>query len=226
MTRAAVIALAALAALTAVAVVAPDSAGRPTRVIDRTVLCATDPSGGIYEVEIMGRGGTRTGRGAWNKPATVKLTTGSTGSAAQALDNAIGWAIAGTPTADADVIADPFVGFAYPIRVWGAFTMHTRCRPSRRQVPLSRKGLDGGPTGKLDQTYDCETPRRVLVRMRAAFEQPTELRRHDTWLFTRETVLKGSIAVRTESGRPVLLAEAYASGKANIFISSARCFRD
>jgi len=221
---AAVVSLAALAV--ALAAASQPQAQARSRVIDRTVLCATDPAGGIYEVEITGRGGTRTGRGAWNKPATVKLTTGSTGSAAEALDNAIGWAIAGTPTADAAVIADPFVGFAYPIRVWGTFAMNVRCRPSRARVPLSRKGLDGGPTGKLDQTYDCETPRRVLVRMRAAFERPTELRRHESWLFTRTTVLKGSIAVRTESGRPVLLAESYASGKANIFISSARCFRD
>ena len=177
-------------------------------------------------MEITGRGGTRAGRGAWNKPATMKLTTGDTGSAAQALDNAIGWAIAGTPTRDADVITDPFVGFMYPVRVWGTFAMRARCRPNRAQVPLSRKGLDGGPTGKLDQTYDCETPRRVLVRMRGTFQRPTELRRHGPWLFTRETVLKGSIAVRTESGRPILLAEVFASGKANIFISSARCFRD
>ena len=221
---AALVSLVALAL--ALAAASQPQAQSATRVVDRTVLCATDPAGGIYEVEVTGRGGSRSGRGAWNKPATVKLTTGSTGSAAEALDNAIGWAIAGRPTADATVISDPFAGFSYPIRVWGTFAMNVRCRPSRARVGLTHKGLDGGPTGKLDQTYDCETPRRVLVRMRATFQRPTKLRRHESWLFTRETVLAGSIAVRTESGRPILLAEALASGKANIFISSGRCFRD
>lgn len=201
------------------------SAAQGSRIVDRTVLCATIPSGGVNEVEITAQAGSRSGRSAWNDPAVVKLNSGTVGSAAQALDNALGWVIGGRPAADASVIADPFAGFTYPVRVWGTFAMNTRCRPSRARVALSAKGLNGGRVGQLADTYDCEAPRRVLVRMRATFQTAANLSRHRQFLATRATVTEGQLAVRTESGTPVAYGSVAASGAARLFIS-AKCARD
>lgn len=217
-------ALSALVGLGALAVT-QRSAGQPSRVVDRTVLCATDPSGGIYEVEVTARAGFRSGRSAWDKPATVKLTTGSVGSAGKALDNAIGWAIAGRPTDDATVISDPFPGFTYPIHDWGTFAMNVRCRPSRARVALSTKKLSGGAAGQLGETFDCQTPRRILVRMRASFEAPANLSRHGQFLLTGTTVAQGQLAVRTEAGAPIAYASVNSLGAARLF-TARRCSRD
>lgn len=216
-----------ISALVAVAALgtASHSAAQGSRIVDRTVLCATVPSGGINEIEITARAGSRSGRGAWNEPATVKLTTGGVGAAAEALDNAVGWAIAGRTTADAQVINGNIAGFTYPVRVWGTFAMNVRCRPSRARVALSAKGLNGGRVGQLADRYDCETPRRVLVRMRASFQSATSLSRHRQFLATRATITEGQLAVRTESGKPVVYGSVAASGAARLFISG-KCFRD
>jgi hypothetical protein len=205
----------------------PEADAQPdaSRVIDRTVLCATDPAGGIYEIEIRTNEGFRSGRGAWEKPATGALTTGSTGSAAQALDNSLAWVIAGRPKPKATVIPDPFTGFTYPIRTWGNVAMSVRCRPSRVRVPLTTAGLEGGRPGQLGEQFDCPTPRRVLVRTRAVLQSPTTLTRHRQFLVARTPVLEGYLAVRTESGRPIAYAETFASGKARLF-TAPRCLPD
>lgn len=221
------LALVTLPALVAVAGLgaASQSAAQGSRIVDRTVVCTTVPAGGINEIEITARSGSRSGRGAWNEPATVKLDTGMTGSAADALRNAVGWVIAGRPTADADVINENIVGFRYPVRVWGTFAMSARCRPSRARVALSTKGLNGFRAGKLAETFDCEAPRRVLVRMRASFQTAASLSRHQQFLATRATMTEGQLAVGTESGRPIAYGSVAASGAARLFISG-KCFRD
>jgi hypothetical protein len=224
-----IVAVVMLPALVAAAALgaASQSAAQGSRVVDRTVLCSTVPSGGINEIEIRARAGSRSGRGAWNEPATVKLTTGGVGAFDQSLDNAVGWVIGGRPTADAQVINPNIVGYPYPVRVWGTFAMNVRCRPSKARVPLSTKGLpNGGRAGPLADTYDCETPRRVLVRMRASFQRATRLSRRQGFLLaTSETVTEGQLAVRTQSGRPIAYGSVAASGKARLFVSG-QCFRD
>jgi hypothetical protein len=222
----AVLALPALMAVTALGATSQSAAQGSSRIVDRTVLCATVPSGGVNEIEITARAGSRSGRGAWNEPATVKLTTGGVGAFDQSLDNAVGWAIAGRPTADAQVLNSNIVGYPYPVRVWGTFAMAVRCRPSRARVALSTKGLSGFPAGKLGDTFDCETPRRILVRMRASFQTATSLSRREQFLVTRATLTEGQLAVRTESGRPIAYGSVSASGAARLFTSGGRCFRD
>lgn len=94
--------------------------------------------------------------------------------------------------------------------------------PSSARLELAANGLDGGPASYFSDEYECDAPRRVLLRFRAVFRSPTsfaldrssgELRRQRAITPVREV----RIAVRTEAGKPFLYLEALASGKARIF---------
>jgi len=51
--------------------------------------------------------------------------------------------------------------------------VHRRlCSVARVTVKLTTKGLRGGAVPPLGTDATCETPRRVLVRVRAVFERP------------------------------------------------------
>ncbi len=197
-----------------------------TRVIDRTVVCTTAFIGGVHEIEASAREGFGGSRRSWDRPPLAAVTTGSTGSAEKALDNMLGWVTAGRPSATATVIPDPFVGFTYPIRTWGTLAMNrTQCNPVATRVPLTAKGLTGGRVGALGQAYDCGAPRRVLVRMRAILESPASLREHRQFLDTKTPVRESYVAVATQTGKPLVQAEVFESGKARLFISK-RCVPD
>jgi hypothetical protein len=187
-------------------------------VIDRTYLCATRSSGGINEIEARAHAGVRRGRPSWDEVPLAGITTGSsTGGAATSLDNDLAWMTAGRPGATARIIDDPFAGFTYPVRVWGTLAVNRKlCRPSSARVPLARKGLSGGSADPLGDTLDCAAPRRVLVRLRA-IASSSALKQHRQFLRTTEPVREARLAMRTESGRPLVYAEVFESGKARLF---------
>lgn len=54
----------------------------------------------------------------------------------------------------------------------GATVHRGLCTPSRGRVRLSTKGLIGGAVPPLGAERTCETPRRLLLRVRAVFERP------------------------------------------------------
>jgi hypothetical protein len=192
--------------------------------VDRTIVCAAALSGGIYEIEIRAQAGAAKRGSTWAKPAVTMITTGSTGSAAEALDNALVWAFAGRPTPDATVIPDPFVGFTYPIRAWGTLAMANRCRVSRTRPALSSSGLQGGRVDGLGETFDCPSPRRVLIRTRAvAADSALSIRRG--YLGTTTPLTEARVVVATTSGKRLAYAEVFASGKARLFTAPS-CVAD
>jgi hypothetical protein len=192
-------------------------------VLDRTVECRTLLNGGIYEIEVRGHAGVRESKNVWKTLPFAVVTSGNTGSAATQLDNAYVWISAGRPTRET-WLEEHF----FPTLALANGTMAIklgRCRSTRASVPLSRRGLNGGAAGGLGDTYDCEAPRNVLVRVRARLEGSAGLRTHDGYLRTSAPITEAAFAVRTRSGKPLAYASVAASGKTQLFTGTG-CFRD
>jgi hypothetical protein len=198
--------------------------GQASPIVDRTAVCAAELSGGIYEVEIRAQAGAVRKGSRWVKPALAMVTTGSTGSAAQALDNAIGWVVAGTPSPDATLI-QTLVGVTYPISAWGTVAMSNRCRVSHTRPALSAKGLRGAPVDPFGEVFDCATPRRFLVRVRAVLRTSAALRNRRGYLGTTTPTTEGQVTVSTLAGKRLAYADVQSSGKARLFTAPS-CYRD
>jgi hypothetical protein len=193
----------------------------PTRVVDRTVVCRAELSGGIHEVEIRVQSGAVRKGSRWDKPALAMVTTGSTGAAAQALDNAIAWVVAGTPTPRANLVMT-LVGFTYPVTTWGTVAMATRCSVKRgARPPLSSKSLQGAFVDPFGTVFDCSTPRRFVVRVRAELTSSSSLRTRRGYLSTTTSATRAQVVVATEAGKRLAYAEVSASGKARLLTASS-----
>jgi hypothetical protein len=190
----------------------------PSAVIDHTYLCATAPLGGIYEIEARGRAGTRQAGApsTWFQVPLAAVTTGGVRSSAAALDNMVAWVSAGRPS-ESTVIPNPFASFSYPVRVWGTLAVNRRlCRPTSARVPFSREGLTGGAASQLGDELDCVSPRRVLVHVRA-IAGSSSLKQYRQFVRTTAPIREARLAVRAQSGKPVMYAEVFQSGKARLF---------
>ena len=112
-----------------------------TRLVDRTYACTTEDFGGGYR-----RGDLdahpRLPNGV---PAGVRF-------------------VAGREEGAAAVGADAAGGFGQ--RSGGVYVTTARCRLTRLRVALSPAGLEGGHTA-VATSYECELPRRIVVRVRA-----------------------------------------------------------
>jgi hypothetical protein len=104
------------------------------------------------------------------------------------------------------------------------------CRRSAARVPLSAQGLTGFTPSGFGDEYDCWTPRRVLLRVRAVFTAPVRLKAGSPWgfpmLFARGKVREASFAVRTEKGKALAVATVAGSGRVRVHIADGDCFRD
>lgn len=194
--------------------------------VDHTLLCTVRTHGGIYEVEARAHSGYRVGS-RWAKLAYATITSGGAGGALsgnQAVStNALAWMTAGKPDAETTVDSD-FWTFAPR----GSGTLgynRTRCSPIRRQVLLARSGLNGGPAGALGEERDCTTPTRVLVRLRARLQSKGSLQKRGDFVSTGVTVLDAKMSVRSLTGKPLIYAEVFQSGKAPLFTARG-CLRD
>jgi hypothetical protein len=212
-----VAAIAAVAAGAFVALVPPVSsttgATQAVRVVDRTMLCATRPNGGIYEIQAESYSGVRQS-GKWLRLPFANVTTGQTGSAATVLQNAFAWVTSGQPDAETQLGE-----YRFPVRaaVYGTLAVNRRvCRPAKR-IPFTTAGLRGGVAGQLGDSFDCAVPRRVVVRVRAVLTSPTALQAHDAFLLTTVAVSEARLAVRTQKGKPVVYMTTAASGRSTIF---------
>jgi hypothetical protein len=104
-----------------------------------------------------------------------------------------------------------------------------RCSSSRSRVQLAARGLEGGSVGQDRRSFDCETPARVLVRIRGVFAAPAAFAEDRTWGF-RQLLAAGEVssvalAVRTLSGKPVAFASLSASGGVRLFVARG-CVED
>jgi hypothetical protein len=179
----------------------------PARVIDRTFTCTTGAQAGNRELDVDVKAGFRETPGKWKyRPHAFVSTPGLSRGAEQ---SSIAGMTAGFPPADE---------FDRDTTLWvGA----RRCTTARDPVPFSTAGLAGGAAGALGERYECSPTKRILVRVRAVFRAPTSLRLHQGFnqLLARGEILEGSLAVRLQTGKPLLFAQVFQSGKARLFTS-------
>jgi hypothetical protein len=98
-----------------------------------------------------------------------------------------------------------------------------RCTPSATRIPLLSRGLEGGAVGQERRSFECETPSRVRVRVRAVFAAPAALAEDRTWgyrqLLASGQVTEAALAVRTLAGKPFAYASFSASGGTRLFVA-------
>jgi hypothetical protein len=197
----------------------------PARMIDRTFACAPQLVGGVRKVHPRAHRGTGRHGATWDRPAVAALETNASGSAATAIEDELAWVTAGRPSSEATVVTT-LVGSTFPFRDWGTVAVSAkRCQTSTARVALSRTGLRGGATGPFDDRWDCGTGRRVLLRVRAVLASPSRLSSYRGYLRTTTPVRSAELAARTESGKRLVYAQVFESGKSLQFTSPS-CFPD
>jgi hypothetical protein len=177
------------------------------RVIDQTLRCSIPRWAGNREITVFAQSGVRESPSKWKSLAAATINTrGSQISLFQAA--------AGAP------VPTEFQGLAV---FDTTLLIGEACRPATARVPLSARGLDGGAADPFGDVYKCSVSRTVLVHVRAVFRSSAFLRRdpRSGARITRTPVRTASLAVRTQSGRPVVFATVLESGKARLFTSGA-----
>lgn len=225
--------LVAAAGLVVVLLTPVHAPGQRTRVLDRTYACSTTAKAGVRKVEVDARRGFRdegkwrwfpsAGIESWGGPP-VRLPPNNVGIVATTdLNWSFGLA-GGTGTAD----PEPAALHAYRPSV--SLTPRRACTSTRASVPLSTRGLDGGPADYFGDEYACVVPAKVLVRVRAVFAEPATLRTDPSQGALRTQRAAGDIreaqlSVRTTSGRPIAYASASAAGAARLFTAGSCTFK-
>ena len=182
------------------------------RVLDRTFTCALSPRGGLYIVEARAHSGTRL-QGRWAKLPYAGLRSGNFGGVS---GNMLAWVTSGTPTATTTVDQDYD---AFEVRTFGTVGVRRDgCRAVAGSIPLARAGLRGGTVGALGASYDCPSPRQVIVRFRAVLAAAGRLKQGDHYFTVHVPVLEAKVGVRTVAGKPIAYADVGASGKASLFV--------
>lgn len=197
---------------------------KAVRVVDQTYVCGVTAKAGVRKIEIDGRRGFRDG-GAWEWFASVgvenwggppvKLPANNAGLVATTDLNWRFGVSAGLTEAQPDPPHRPYRAGAW-------LTPRRACAVSRASVPLSPRRLDGGPADYFGDEYECVTPSKILIRVRAVFEEPAtfSIVPSEGDLRTRRAsgaVREAHVAVRTTSGRQLAYAFASASGAARVF---------
>jgi hypothetical protein len=105
----------------------------------------------------------------------------------------------------------------------------TRCTKARLRVALTTEKLEGGLVGPSEREFECESPSRVLVRLRAVFRSRAVLETHRDFgypeLRAGGQVKEAALAIRTQAGRPLAFASVHESGRARLF-GARGCIED
>jgi hypothetical protein len=113
----------------------------------------------------------------------------------------------------------------------GSVALNRRdCADTSLRVPLSARGLRGGPSTQLRHSFTCDVPTKVLMRVRADFKRPTAFSRdrETPWMIrARGQITTSSLAIASlQDRKPFAFASVDgASGKARIFVAPSRCTR-
>ncbi len=176
-----------------------------TRIVDKTLVCSTGEHGGARVMYLSARSAYGAGdRLEWLGQATV-ATAGQPLPYKPYYRPALAGVTAGWPP-------------PRPLTSGGLGFENKLCSATRRSVPLSRRGLVGGAASQLGDEYTCRVQRVLLVRVRAAFREPIDLRAVDKRTFAANgRIERGQIAVRTLTGKPLVYGEVFDSGKATLF---------
>ena len=102
------------------------------------------------------------------------------------------------------------------------FAIHRdRCVPTKAPLKLSTTGMRGGVVPPLGATSTCETPRRVLLRVRAVFERPVTPRTSRRFGFPQLTaegsVREAALAIGTRAGKPIAYLSVTGTERARLF---------
>ena len=104
----------------------------------------------------------------------------------------------------------------------------THCNPLKAPGALIERGLRGGQVGGLGRVVDCQTPARLVIRIRGVFTRPTALRPYRifdlTFLRAEAPARATTVALSTSKGRPIATLRVE-NGKAFLF-TSANCEED
>jgi hypothetical protein len=210
--------LASLALVAAIgAATSSTSSGSPsaTRVVDRTLVCATALTGGLRQIEVRVHSGVRTS-GGWKQLSFATVATGNVGSRITALDNSLAWITAAEPGGYTTM--DLGFNLAYPHTDGTLALSRKHCRASSAKVALTPKHLEGARAGIYGDGFDCAAPRRILVRVRGVFRAPSQLSGEGAFLRTNTPLREAQLAVRAESGNPLVYADVLESGRARVFV--------
>lgn len=210
---------AVVAFLAAIASAAPmQSAGS---VIDRTYSCASGFVGGLRQVEARAHSGSRV-RSEWRKlPYAVIASGGLTRSdVVGPPENSVAWIAAGKPSLGTTLDDERR---SFNARVGGTIGVNRDlCTPVSTRLPLTRRSLVGGAVGNRIAAFDCEVPRRMLVRVRAVVDGGTALReRGQVFRGTSAPASVARLSIATPAGRVVAYADVFDSGKARLFTARA-----
>jgi hypothetical protein len=195
------------------------------QAIDQTQVCSllTPFGGGLYELQVRAHAGIRRNGFTWHNLAFAMVRSGPLAYGPSLLDNALGWVAAGRPSSETILENE---GDAFLAQQYGTLAVNrSECRPSRARVRLTGTGLRGGQVGQLGERLDCESPRRVLVRLRATLTASRLLFRDGKYLKTKRALKSGFMAVRTLTGRPLVFAAVFDSGKARLY-TARTCYPD
>jgi len=206
----------------------PFTAAKPmaSRILDRTFVCVHGPLGDLQEIEVRAGRGIRDGRSGWKQlPYAIVATGRSTNAFTRwgSLTYAYAWITAGSPSA-LTRIDPPYARDVRRMELPVPATLGisaNACRRATAPVPLSRAGLSGAPASPFGDELDCPTPRRFLVRMRAVLTSSSSLRDRQDFFATSIPVRTAQLAVRTQSGKPLVYAETSESGRTSIFTATS-----
>jgi hypothetical protein len=204
----------------------PETAGTTAApsLVDRTFLCTPALVGGVRQIDVRAHAGSRRQGASWDSPSFASVSTTVSGSVFTAIEDELVWVTAGRPSEHAAIVG-VFAGASFPVRTWGTVGVNgKRCRGTEA-IRLDRTGLSGGAAGPFDDRWDCTTGNRVLVRVRTVVGARAALKSYRGFLRTTVPVRQASLAVRTLTGKPLMYAEVFESGKSLLF-TSPRCFPD
>ncbi len=121
----------------------------------------------------------------------------------------------------ATTLADGFLGGISPTSV---YVNRLHCSATRADVLLTTKGLRGGAFSPLNTTYQCYTPRSVLIRLRGEFAKPTTFRTASRFGYPQLEAVgaakRTEFAVATRAGKTIAYAAVAGAKNARLFTSS------
>lgn len=102
------------------------------------------------------------------------------------------------------------------------FTVHRgHCRLAKSSVRLTTKSLRGGTVPSLGAKVTCETPRRLVLRVRASFANPVAARTSRQFGFPQLSAMgdlqEAAIALGTRAGTTIAYLSVTGTEKARLF---------
>jgi hypothetical protein len=178
-----------------------------SRIIDRTVVCRTVGTGFPDPIRFVTSGASPREEGLGLSPI-LHARNGPSGE---------GGLSAFVQTGPAPGQATGYVSLS-----------RNRCTATTLRIPLSSKGLRAVSTEPDGESYDCDVPTKILIRVRGVFTRPSRFARdpQQPWIsVARGTVATGYLAVATMPRRKAISFSTanHTTGKARLFVSRSLC---